>query len=363
MIQFQVYVTSMDGSQVAFIRDYIRLEYVLRGDSTAGAFVMEVDQSSYISLFSPNNVDYRVQIYRKVNDLPFLLEGRTEFLINRWDITDTTIIVTGEDLQSILGRRVNAYPVGNSAATFTNIFAGNIMKALVRNNFITPLAGRDVGSMGLNISSYLSVDADTSDGLQMSISCSRDNIYDVIQKIASASQDYGSWICGRIISDGYKWQFFTFPNQFGNNNSNIVFSRQSKNIENIRLEYDRTEEYTAIYTGGQGTDIERIIGSATSSNIDLSPIYRREYFYSNPQIASQDEADYYASALTRLYRGQLRFRAELINSQFFVRGVDYNLGDIITVSFLDLLYTCRIDIISVKINNSQVSEVVELKLV
>lgn len=362
MIRYQIAVYNTNASTAVFINDFIDLDMVLRGDHQIGALTFTVDQQKYLDLFTPKNVDYRVQVYRSVNDLPFKLEGQTEFLILKWNITDTAITVVAEDLQTILQRRINAYPTSNVAASFTGKYAGDIIKAIVRNNYITRLSGRNTTTLGFSIGSYLSVDIDRADGLLMDISCSRDNVYDVVEKICYASQDYGYWITARIVSNGTKWTLKTFDTCFGNDRSDLVFSRESKNIENIRLEYDRTEEYTVPIVGGSGVGASRIISYIESPSINNSPLYRRELFYSNPQVSSVGEATYYAQALARQYRGQMRFTAELVSSPYYVRGVDYDLGDIITVNFQSILYTTRIEIIRVSVRSNEITETIELRL-
>ena len=363
MITYQIRIVDVSGNNVIYIRNFLSCDYVLRGDGSIGTLTLVVDRIGYENVFTPQNVDYRIQVWRAVNDRPFGLDGRTEFLILVWRITDQTITVVADDLQSILARRVIAYASETTNSTYNTMYAGNIMKDLVRKNFIAPGGTRDGSSVGVNISAYLGVTSDTNDGVLMSIACSRDNVLDTILKIGYASQDSGSWIIGRITSDGTNWIFNTFSNQFGVDRREITLSVNSQNIENIELEYDRSEEYTALSVGGSGSAALRIIGTADSANISLSPIYRREYFYSNPQITTQDEADYYAFALTRQYRGQLRFTCTLISSPYFVRGVDYNLGDIITVQFLDLQYVVRIDLVRVSITPDNITESAELRLV
>jgi hypothetical protein len=46
-----------------------------------------------------------------------------------------------------------------------------------------------------------------------------------------------------------------------------------------------------------------------------------------------------------------------------VRGVDYNVGDILTVEFNKTQYTTRLDVIDVTINASGITERAELRLV
>jgi len=364
MITFQVVLTNELGVLQAVITDYKRLSYVIRGDSSAGAFTMTVDRQKYESQLTPSNVDWRIQIFRRVNDYDTVLEGRTEFVIEVMDSTDTEITISGGDLQSIIARRVNAYASQRTGFAFSGN-ADNVIKDVVRRNFITALTGRDGSATNFSISQYLSVDANTSSCPSVSFSASRDNCLDIIKSVSDSSAYLGTWVCGRIVSTGtpLSWAFQTFPTQFGTNRQSLVLSRESKNIENIRFVYDRTTESTSMIVGGSGEDTQRIIGTADASAITLSPFYRKEYFYSNPQVDDTTNATSYAYSLLRLQRATLTFSADIINSNFFVRGVDYNLGDIITVQFLSQYYVCRLNVVYVNIQGSEVSEKGELILI
>lgn len=362
MITFQVVVTNALFAIQAIITDYSSLDYVIRGDSSPGAFSMSVDRMKYEKLFNSQNVDYRVQIYRKVNDGPFKLEGLTEFIVETIDTTDTTLVVSGEDLQSVLARRVNAYASGATGSRYTDQ-CDDIIKQLVRNNFITALSGRDGSATNFSLSPYLVVSDDLGLAPTIDISCSRDNVLDVIVSVCNASAYLGTWLAGRIVSNGLNWTFNSYVSSFGANRSTTVLSRESKNVENIKIVYDRSEEYTSTIVGGSGVESNRMLGTADSTNISLTPFYRREYFYSNPQVSSSADALNYAYSLLRKYRPRMQFSADIINSNFFVRGIDFDIGDIITVQFLGTQYQCRINVINVSISASSITERSELNLV
>jgi hypothetical protein len=362
MITIQVVVTNSISEIQAIINDYSSLEYVIRGDSSPGGFSMSVDRLKYERIFNPQNVDYRVQIFRKVNDEQFKLEGLTEFFVEVIDTTDTTIKVSGGDLQTLLMRRVNAYASGAPGSRYTDQ-CDDIIKQLVRNNFITALSGRDGSATNFGIGAYLTVSNDVGQGPTIDISCSRDRCLDAIISVCNASAYLGTWLAGRIISNTKNWTFNSYIGSFGIDRSTTVLSRESRNIENINIVYNRSEEYTSSIVGGSGIESNRYIGTADSANISLTPFYRKEYFYSNPQVNSSADAINYAYSLLRKYRPRMQFSADIINSNFFVRGIDFDIGDIVTVQFLATQYLCRINAIYVSISGSSINERSELNLV
>jgi hypothetical protein len=364
MIRYQVAVTNQLGVIQAVITNFQKLSYVIRGDSAAGGFTMTVDRVKYESIFTPSNVDWRVQIYRQVNDFDFALEGRTEFFIEVIDITDATITVSGSDLQSIIARRVNAYASQRTGFAFSDN-ADDICKQVVRNNFITALSGRDGSATNFSLSSYITVDPDNNACPSISFAASRDNCLDIIKSVCDTSTYISTWLCARIISSGtLPFIFRTFPISFGLNQQSLVLSRESRNIENIRIVYDRSEEVTSAIVGGVGEGLQRIIGTSdNATSISLSPFYRKEYFYSNPQISTTGDANNYAFSLLRARRATVQFSADILNSNFFVRGIDFNLGDIITVQFLQKYYVCRLNVVYVYIQGTEIQERGELNLI
>lgn len=364
MIRISIRVATAENSILAFITNFSTLNYVLRGDGQIAACDLTVPMM-YKDIFGPTNIDYRITIWRSINNQVEMLEGSTEYLTRKWVFTDTTITITALSIQSILARRINAYPANNTTYTkFTTAFAGNIMKDLVRYNFTSSYnaALRDGDDSYVAISNLI-VAGNSGDGIAMSIACSRDNVYETIQNISQSSITAGVWLIGQIVSDGSAWTFNTYPFWFGSNrNGQTILSVTNRNIENIELTYDRTVEQTAVITGGAGTDAGRIIGTAFSPQITASPYNRTELFYSQPQANKVAEANDWANSVLRQSRAAFGFKADILQTPNYIRGIDYNIGDILQLNFLDTNYQVRLDIVSVSIQNGEVRERGELRL-
>jgi hypothetical protein len=318
-----------------------------------------------IDWFNPSNVDYRLTVWRSINNQQGLLEGATEFLTVGWKITDDRITVTALSLQSLLQRRIVAYYAGlDNYSKFTSVYAGNLMKILVRTNLTSGFAANRDG-----VDTYVAIDnltvvGNANDGAVLTYSCSRNNVLQAITTASQASTQSGSWIVGQITSNGSAWTFDTYPQYFGQDRrGQSVLSLGNRNVEQVELTYDRTQEYTAVIAAGSGTEAARFIGTNFSAEVTASPYNRKEMFYSNPQLTSQAAVDTAAVNLTRANRATFSFSAALIQTPQFVRGVDYNVGDILTVYFNKTQYTTRLDVIDVTINASGVTERAELRLV
>ena len=245
MIIYSVRYSTPDGSLIGYINDFESCRYVIRGDGGVGAMELVIS-TAHSDWFNPANVDYRITVWRSINNQQPLLEGATEFLTVGWKITNTKITVTALSLQSLLQRRIVAYYAGLADySKFTNKYAGNIMKVLVRTNCTSRFAANRDGVDTYVPMNNLTVNGDANDGVQLSIRCSRNNLFDTITTIAQSSMQSGTWIVGQITSNGSAWTFDTYPLYFGQDRrGQSVLSLGNRNVEQVELTYDRTKEYT-----------------------------------------------------------------------------------------------------------------------
>ena len=364
MIQYQIRATDSYGNTLAFLKDFKSCSYTIRGDGGVGVLQLTVPQK-YRSIFNSDNPDYRISVWRSINGSSFKLDGRTEFLALKWETNNTDIIVTAQSIQHILTRRINAYQSGLDLYTvFTSLPAGDIMKALVRNNFTTGIdASRDGSEVYADISSYLSVGADAGDGSTLTIECSRKNVHDTIMELAASSWEAGTWLAGIITSDGNSWTFNTYQDYFGVDRSYLAFSPSIGNVQNIVVGFDLTDEKNWGIAGGRGQGATRVMSSAgATGRAGASPIARKELFTQNTQAVSIAQLTHLASSEIRQLRGVRQFQCELVQVPSYLRGVDYNVGDYLTVLFNGLRYTMRLDVVEVSITPGQLTERALLRL-
>jgi hypothetical protein len=363
MITISLRIATPANAILAYVQNYSNLRYVLRGDGQVGACMFTVPLGMY-NLFNPDNSDYRVTIWRSINNNTAKLEGNTEYLTATFVITDTDITVTAYTLIELTRRRFILYPANNTTYTkFTSQNAGNIMKSIVRSNMTSAAVSLRDGDDSYVAISNLTVDANANDGISMSISCSRNNLYDTLQTIATASQQAGSWIVGDIISDGISWTFQTFATVYGLNRSEQQsLSLENGNIEQVELTYDYSSEYNFAVVAGAGTEIARQIGTAQSEYISRSPYARREYLYNNTQLRTSAEVIDAAKNIVRKMRPQFGFKCSLLQTANYLRGINYNVGDILNVQFRGTIYKTRLDVIEVSVDANGIQENAELRL-
>jgi len=355
MIKYYAIIKDSVGSSVAMINDFYTLNYQLRVDGQIGAFSMQVS-TKYIALFNVNKKDYRVQIWRSINNMTPVLDGKTEFLITKWEITRDYIIVVGNSVQELLSRRIIAYPANQSTYSVWTGNAGDIMKRIVRTNFTSAiLASRDGNDAYADISAYLSVAGDYGDGVLMTKSASRQNVLDVINDIASTSYEQGTWIAGIITSNGSTFLFDTYTT-FGIVRT-LPMSELIGNIDNVVLTYDLSGQKSFVVAAGQGVEQARVIATAfAETRATASVLNRIETFIENGQISN-------VNALTTLARQELQYargiqyiQCNLTITPTFIRGIHYNIGDTLIINFNNQQFTMRLDVVEISIQNNVLQE-------
>jgi hypothetical protein len=363
MIQTQIIVKDSYGQTVDVVSQYNSLEYSARLDGGISAFSMTLPKY-YKELFNSRQKDYRLQIWRSANNNPFKLEGKSEYLCTNFFNDDNVVRVSGESIQSLLKRRIIAYPAGiTNLSQFTG-YTGDIMKEIVRTNFGTSINSslRDGNEIYANISQYITIAPNKSDGIIQSIGCSRRNVFDTISDLAQSSWQAGQYCVGIITSNGNDLMFDTYANQVGTV-KNIVLSTDTGSAQNFEIERNRIDEITFAIAGGAGTEQARIIQTAYDAiRIGESAFNRLEAFYENTQIKNTTFLSYLAQSSLQSNRGVTSASCDVIQTKYVIRGISYELGDYLPVYFDGIFYTMRLDIVNVSISDGQYTERVQLRI-
>jgi hypothetical protein len=142
----------------------------------------------------------------------------------------------------------------------------------------------------------------------------------------------------------------------------LVFSPGNRNLVNIDLDEDWSEEATFVYAGGQGEGASRVIEDASNTTaIGESVIGRAERFRdarnSEDTTQVQDEADdaLYAA------RSVQRFSGSAQDTVGCIYGIHYRWGDRVTAQILDQQFDCRVDPVHVTIDRSR-GEALDIRL-
>lgn len=357
MIKVHVVIKTSAGDAIAFISDFKLLNYQLRTDGKVGAFTMEIG-IKYASIFTVANKDYRVQVWRSINNMPAVLDGKVaEYFVEKWEMIADSILISGNSIQSLLSRRIIAYPANVLNYSRFVGYAGDIMKAIVNTNFSSGIiSGRDGSDDYANISSYLSIGPNYNDGITLSIGCSRRNVLDTLTDLTNASYEDGIWIAGVITSDGNSFMFDTYETQFGITRS-APFSEIVGNIDNVQLTYDLSNQKTFVVAAGKGIEQARLLTTAANTTLMQTSVFNRsEIFYENTQVESVAYLRSLAIQELRANQGVQQINCDIVITNNYLRGLQYDVGDALTIFFNNRKYILRLDAVEVSIQNGKISE-------
>lgn len=345
---YEVRLMDSIGNTLDIIDDWLSLQYV-RKINDVGSFTLVLDgnyNASYLKL------DGRIVVFRNNK-----IDGNTAWLIRR--VTREldsngrrNFVINATAAIELLKRRIVAYDAG-SAYTNKTAAADNMMKAIVRENL-----GSLATDTNRDLSTYLTVEGNTSLGPVVSKAFSRDNVFDVLQDISDATVVAGSAVYFDIVTPAYNsLEFRTYRGYRGLDNSfpgglvPVILSSHRGNLANVTRTYDWMDEITYVYAGGRGQEANRQIATASSQErIGQSPFNRREGFRNSSNTDGATALQNEANAGLWEGRPKRTFLAELVNVPGATEyAVHWNFGDKVTAEFEGESIDCIIEAVQVTV--------------
>lgn len=343
------------------------LDYVLNVGKESAFLITLPAKFTDLSLFQ---VDCRFRPMRSIHGRKPYNDNQACYLLRKKALTNSWYRFSGRHVNGILARRIIAYNSGSSFTLKTDN-VGDLIKQFARENIGSSItADRDISdsSADLVTSGYLTIDPDSGDGVSITRETARGNMIGVLQDIADDSTQSGIYMSFGVVGGVGKTPFnlITRHDAWGSDLSEtLVLSPDKGNIENWKIEIDHSEEATVIIAAGNGQGDERIIQVATDvARIGSSPFGHIEQMIDAPNCDTAAKVLSYAQSALRQYEPRISFEADLIETPRSTRGIDYDLGDIVTarVRIQDsvLEFQCRIDTIYVSVRRGEQRSRVQL---
>jgi len=304
-------------------------------------------------------LDGRIGVWRSINGRAPTLDGQAIYLIRTWRYTNQSTTVTAYHATSLLKRRIIAYYAGTSYSTKAADSAGNQIKAYAKEQLGSTIssANRIGAETQADLSSLVRVQANQNDGVTVAAQDAWANLYDLITQLADASTQAGTYMTAEIVAASAETlELRTYATVRGvdhraSSRQPVILSEDTGSLTNCVLTVDRSQEVTYAICAGTGSGTSRITAtSVDATRMGDSPSNRIEVFgdYTNISDATvlQDKAD----ALVRAGRPRTEFTADIVDTESTTRGVQYDVGDLVTARFRNQQYDCRVDVIGVRVS-------------
>lgn len=330
------------------------LDYVLNcAPGGIGVLELTLPLSFDASLLREDN---RLGVWRSINGRPPYLDNGAIYHLRYLDFGPTSIFVRSYHATKLLDRRIIAYAAGSTYCTKAATFADDLIKTFVNENMLGGIVGadRDGVETYADVSAYLSKQANLSLGASIAKSAARRQLLDVAIDLANASNTAGTYLTFEIFAPTESTlELRTYATQRGTDrrastSNPVILSRARGNLTNDHLIIDYTESASFIIAGGQGEETNRIIGTAfDATRAAGSPFGRIERFRDAANVSTQAAVDDEADSQLRAARPLILFTGNLVETPALTRGIDYDLGDMVTAEHPQSgqQYDVRIDVI------------------
>jgi hypothetical protein len=350
---YEVWVASPAGTRTAIISDdglerpvFSRLTYTRTENQITELTLTMPYRDDLVALFP---LDARLEVYRDGT-----LDGETQWFVRVppklfYDARGALLVeVKALCALYLLSGRIVAYAAGSSQSVKTGP-ADNLMKALVREN---------LGSLSVadrNLSAYLDVQADSSQGASVHKTMPRRNVLLVCQELARASAQSGKPIFFDVVWNGSTFDFRTYLDVRGADHrttsaSPVVLSPEFGTLADSSRSFDHREEITVVYCAGQNTGADRVIVSVADDTRRLaSPFNRREMFVDARYLALTSQLATEADGALWRRRPVQQLSGTIQSTPDCQYRVHWGWGDLLAAEFNGEILSVRVHSVTVEV--------------
>lgn len=345
------------------------LEYALSVGNPTAPLILTVPGTFDASLF---RLDGRIGVWRTIAGRPPVLDGQAIWLIRKWEYgpKNTYTRVTAYHANHLLSRRIIAYSAGTTYTSKSAAAADNQIKSFASQNLGSGIvsADRDGVETQADISTYLAIQSNLSLGQSVAKGATRRQLDRVIQELCESSTTAGTYLTAEVIAPTEATlELRTYTRQRGVDHTTgsaqpVILSELRGNVENVVLTIDRTEEKTFIVAGGGGQEAARLITTALdTTRMAESPFNRVELFVEDTNINDATQLQDIADAALRAAIPRYDVKADLVETPSTTRGLQFDLGDLLTVEHRGQQYDVRLEAVAVKAQGGKINQSIHLR--
>lgn len=344
--RLDVYNTS--GSLQYVITDFNYLMYTRRVNNPG---VIQFGIPGDHAMMSTVGDKWQVEVWRKPEDADWGREITGLIRKVTWQYTDQSYAeLFCNGLMSILGWRVVAwYANTDDRSAFTSEKAETIANLLVKYNGTTDATAVN-GRLRDGAISGLTVEADGAAGNTIDFYCAYANLLTALKDIATV----GGGDFDLVKTSSTAWQYRWYDGQLGTNRaSTVTFAMNRGNMANPIYKDDHINEATVAIVGGQGEGDSRATAIRTSTDYHITT-NNIETFVHATDINVDGGLDTRGDEKLKTLRSTQSFEFDVLQIPSTQYGVDYSLGDLVTVvnPYNETEYTMKIEAVHVSINQN-----------
>ncbi len=356
--QFTLYLSDPYGQRLCDASQFVSLKYsrVVNGIGSAVLTLPGDFDTQMIRI-----PDGRLEIWRKLpGSSREYLDTETTWLIKaieygRDDKGKTTIIVEADTPLCLLREpgRFSYYDSDTAASSVSAVPADNGIKQIARDNIGTTA----LQTSFRNLSPYITIAPNLGLGASVSKSFAWRDLLKVMQELAAASAQAGTYLAFDIVAptpDTLLFQTYTqqrgVDHRFPGGQNPVIISPDFGNMGACSLRYDYRNEVTFVVAGGKGEGAARLQATAQdNARIGVSPFGLREKFVDATNYDTVTGLSNEAAAQVRAGRPRTLFRGKLLSTPDTRYGVHWGWGDFVTAQAFGQSLDCRIDAVSVTV--------------
>ncbi|KPV52150.1 hypothetical protein SE17_17190 [Kouleothrix aurantiaca] len=303
--------------------------------------------------------DGRITLERSIDGRAFAPDNDVVYTMETFRYVRGRRHITAYQATGLLGRRIVAYPAGSSYALKAAAAAGDQLLTFARENLGASIsaANRDGAETQADVSAYLSIPANSGLGASVAKAAARRRLDEVARELCEASALAGTYLTYEIANaGGGLLELRVFAGQRGvDRTATITLSEAAGTLANSTLTIDYHNEATWAVAAGAGEGVDRLIATQLdATRISASPFGRIERFVDRSNVtdatALQDDAD----TAVRAGRPTITLTGELRETFRFVRGIDFDLGDLVSAASPETpqTFTMRLEMVRETWNSS-----------
>lgn len=353
--EFQIEWMTAEGKRISWLPDVGPFQYT-KSINFEGDFSLTLPP--HITLADVTK-DQRIRIQRKPPG--GVLATDFEGIIRDWDSQQ----ISGGYRRSVMGPgpgwllsgRVVAYYAGHSSAGMTDN-ADDMILELIRDNLGSDATtANSRKASGVISSSLISVPTGAGAGPSVSFKFSYNNLLDTVNKICEAARQDGTAVYWSAVPDGDGFTFIVNVGQLGQDRTSgqnaLTFGPAFGNFTGGRLSFRSRDEVNRGYALGQGEGAGRNIQSADDTTRSGASAWAiREAAVEDTNLTSAAALVDRANSLIIAGRPYYAMSGELVSTDDTQYGRDWNLGDLVNVSYDGVQLTALIRAVTVGVDDN-----------